>query len=347
MSEPRVLQVYPDDEGGGPVHVRMLREVLGSEVRWEEMPLDPQDLHRAGGWLRVPREVGRRLAGPPAIAHAQGVRTAAAVLLAARIRRSRFVVTIQGLHSIRRSRSPLVRILNRFVLSSADLVLVTGASDAKTIVEERLALSSKVRVIRPAFESRDTVDREAARRQLHLPKDATVVLWMGRFSPEKDPVTFARAISLIRSDSQIVAIMAGDGPLLSRVEAVVAREGLSDRLRLAGWLADPGPAVAASDLYVNTSLWEGMPHSALEAGGAGCALVMTDRPGNRDLVGAGVPAVLVPAGSAQRLASEIERLALDADRRAKMGKEAAGVIGRTFTLENLHDDVMSAYRELA
>jgi glycosyltransferase involved in cell wall biosynthesis len=121
---------------------------------------------------------------------------------------------------------------------------------------------------------------------------------------------------------------------------------LVQRVRILGWLDDPSDLLAATDILVSTSTWEGMPMSVLEAAAAGCSLVLTDVPGNRDVVGAGIPALLVPPGRPDELAAAIDELASDPARRAEMGEEASRVARDRFTPEALADGVLSAYRTL-
>jgi glycosyltransferase involved in cell wall biosynthesis len=86
--------------------------------------------------------------------------------------------------------------------------------------------------------------------------------------------------------------------------------------------------------------------TVIEAAVAGCSLVLTDVPGNRDLVDAGVPALLVPPGRADRLADAIVRLAADPERRSEMADEASRVVRERFTPEALGEGVLSIYRTL-
>jgi glycosyltransferase involved in cell wall biosynthesis len=90
-----------------------------------------------------------------------------------------------------------------------------------------------------------------------------------------------------------------------------------------------------------------MPMSVLEAAAAGSSLVLTDVPGNRDLVDAGMPALLVPPGRPDRIAEAIDRLAADPARRVEMGNVASRVTRERFTPRALADAIRSVYRTLA
>ncbi len=335
------VHVYLDDGGGGPSHVELLRSVLATHWRLRAIALDPRVSLRSpclliqslrSVWRAVPRSGG--------IVHAHGVRAAAIGATIARMRGARSVVTVHGLHSLRRSPIAPIVWANRLVLGLADRVLVLSGSDRQSVLRHRLARPERVVTIRSGFSRRVGANRAEARRRLRIPHGSVAVAWVGRLSPEKDPLAFVSAILAL--DQPTLALMAGDGPLRLAVDQAV-REG---DVRMLGWLDDPAPLLAAADIFVNTSRWEGLPLAVLEAAAAGLPLVLTDVPGNRDLSEAGIPAILVPADRPAELAAAIARLARDPVLRAEMGREASLVVARTFTPEALAEDVLAAYRGL-
>ena len=80
---------------------------------------------------------------------------------------------------------------------------------------------------------------------------------------------------------------------------------------------------AASDLIVLTSDNEGMPVALIEAAMQGVPAVATDVGAVRQVVADGVSGVVVPVGDAERLATAVESVARDPERRAEMGRSAA------------------------
>jgi glycosyltransferase involved in cell wall biosynthesis len=233
--------------------------------------------------------------------------------------------------------------MNRAILRRADRVLVFSASDRDACSTWRLADPSRVTVIRAAFELPRFADRDGARRAMSIPAGVVAVGWVGRLCLQKDPITFVRAMrGAERRD--LLGLMAGDGPLKGDV---IRACGGSGAVRLLGWVADPAQLLAAADLFVSTSKWEGMPLAALEAAARGLPLILTDVPGNRDLADAGTEAILVPAGDGDAVAAAIQQLADDPPLRARMGEAASAIARRTFTPEALAEDVLAVYRNLA
>ena len=342
---PRVIQVFLEDGGGGPSHARILGRAIAGKVGNLEVPIDPRSLRRPRGWMDTTLQIVR-LASRDSIVHAHGVRVAAAVLPAVLWRRARLVITVHGLHAIRRNPSPVTRLIVRSVLRKADLVLAYGLSDTRTILQQNLAAPSRVRRIHPVFESPPIGDRAEARRRLGLPGEAVVCLWLGRLSQEKDPVAFVRAFQEI-PQGNIVGLIVGDGPLRDEMQGEMRLAGLESRVKWLGRLNDPGPAIAAADIFVSTSRWEAfLSQAGLESGSAGLALLLSDVPGNRDFVEEGGSAILVPAGAPGPLAEAIRQLAADPERLRENGALASGLINEAYTPEHLGSDVLAAYREV-
>jgi glycosyltransferase EpsD len=345
---PRVVHVYLDEPGGGPVHVALLREVLGDAVRSEAVGLNPRLLGLSPvGWILAWREIARRMGSETAILHAHGVRAAAAIVLPARRSRVPLLVTVHGLHALRRSRGPsalAARAINRFAFKSADRVLVTSEADRQLILERRLAAQDRVHRIHPVHRPQAQMVRSEARQIFGLGDEVDVLLWLGRMAEEKDPITFIRALKTVEGNHWI-GLLVGDGPLFRELRILAEAAGLLPRIRLTGWMQDPSPAFAASDVFVSTSKWEGFPMAALEAAAAGLPLVLTDCPGNRDVVASGIPAVLVPPGDDQAVSREVGRLLEDPELRQRLGRESLTAVAR-LTPERLREEMLATYGEI-
>jgi glycosyltransferase involved in cell wall biosynthesis len=338
-----VHQVWLDGSGGGDVHARLLVDEFARGPRAaRQLPLDPDNARSPARCVRTAwrllLSIRRR-----GIVHAHGVRAAMLALPAVKVRRARLVVTVHGLHVERRDASAPTRWMARRVLRAADSVLVLSESDRRAVVDGGYAMSDRVKRVRAAIADPEPRDRTTARRGYDVAGDEVLVAWVGRLAPEKDPVTFVRTFDRLDPAASIRAVVAGGGPSMGEVARLAAETPSID---LAGWLEEIGSLFAAADVFVSSSRWEGFPLAPLEAAAAQLPLILTDVPGNRDVVEAGVPAILVPPGDPQALATAIEELASDPERRAEMGMRGAEVVRSTFTPGALAEDVLEVYRSL-
>ncbi len=106
------------------------------------------------------------------------------------------------------------------------------------------------------------------------------------------------------------------------MEALLRGAGLGGRLRLLGYREDVPALMAAADIFVLPSRFEGLPMSVIEAMLTGLPVVACDVRGPAEQVVLSVTGLLVPVGDAPALAGALRRLASDAELRARMG--AAG-----------------------
>jgi len=153
-----------------------------------------------------------------------------------------------------------------------------------------------------------TVDRSASSdlRASLVPPGGILIGSVGRLDKQKgfeDFVRAARKVVEMRSDVHFA--IAGDGPLRTQIEKLIAELDLTSRFRLCGFREDPGNFVEALDLFVSSSLWEGLPLSVMEAILLRKPVVATDVGGNSEIIVPGVTGELVPPSDPEALASTI------------------------------------------
>lgn len=107
--------------------------------------------------------------------------------------------------------------------------------------------------------------------------DPPQLLFIGRFSPEKNPTAVPIILSRIK-DGNWKCKMIGNGPQLDEVKELINRLELEERITLTGWQSqeDVTTALLSSDILVMPSLREGMPMAGLQALAAGNALVLSN-----------------------------------------------------------------------
>jgi len=174
-----------------------------------------------------------------------------------------------------------------------------------------------------------------------------MILSTGRLAEQKGLEYLIRAAALIRRDVPAARIvLAGDGPLGRELAELVASLGLEDAVALLGHRSDIGDLLAASDLVVLPSLWEGMSISLLEAMAAARPVVTTSIGSNREVTNDGEAAVLVPPKDPESLAAAIRSIATDEARRQILGKKGQQVQRERYTMSRMLDAYMGEYERL-
>lgn len=137
--------------------------------------------------------------------------------------------------------------------------------------------------------------------------DVPHLLAMGRFVRQKGFDTLLRAFALLLARRPAQLTLAGDGPDRVALKALARELGISDHVHFPGLVADPFDRMAAADLFVLSSRWEGMPGVLVEAMAMGCPVISTDCPGgSRELLRQGALGPLVPVDDPAALADGMD-----------------------------------------
>mgnify|MGYP001033215171 CR=1 FL=1 len=234
---------------------------------------------------------------------------------------------------------PLTALTHRVVCVCA---AVRDAQRARTPwAERRLAL------IPNGISEAPPADRAAARAALGLAADDVAVLTVASLTPAKAQDVLVEAFALVaRTVPAARLLLAGDGPLRAGLEERSRRLGLEGRVRFLGARDDVPALFAAADLFVLSSVREGLSLSLLEAMRAGRAAVVTDVGGNREACVPGETGLLVPVGDVAALARSLAELATDRATREAWGRSARRRWEETFTADHMVRATEALYREL-
>jgi glycosyltransferase involved in cell wall biosynthesis len=176
------------------------------------------------------------------------------------------------------------------------------------------------------------------RTELGVPDSAALVVTVARLAPQKGLDVLLEALALLR-DRPLLAVVAGDGPLEAEFRS--RADDVRLPLRLLGVRRDVPDLLAAADVVVVPSLWEGQSLLVQEALRAGAALVVTDAGGNREVTGDA--AVLVPPGDAAALAAGIAAVLDDPGRAARLRAAARDRAARLPTASEALAQVRTVY----
>jgi len=181
--------------------------------------------------------------------------------------------------------------------------------------------------------------RRELRTKLGVPADAVVVLYVGRLSPEKGVAMLVEAFARVADRApEALLFMVGDGPSRPSLEAL--REGLGLAARRVVFTGRVDPQVVklwmqASDIFSLVSPNEGFPCALVEAMATGLCSVVSDIPGNTQLVHAGEHGLLAPFDDQERIAEAILTLLRDPAQRARMGAQARTLVVEQFSTEQI------------
>lgn len=145
---------------------------------------------------------------------------------------------------------------------------------------EKLIASGKVKVLANAVDAAryrfDPDKRNEIREQLHL-KEKLVIVCVARFRPEKNQSFLLDVLrQMCRERHDVVFVFAGEGPCEDEVKRKAEEYHLGEHTRFLGMRTDIPDILSASDAFVLSSLWEGLPVTVIEAQANGLHCVVTE-----------------------------------------------------------------------
>lgn len=233
-----------------------------------------------------------------------------------------------------------------------DVALAVSESTADFVIKARKVRPSRVRVVylgapldefgRPATEQ----ERATARAQLGITADEVVMGTVTRLHDSKGNEYLVEAARLVLDQRPHAKFfLFGEGPLLGDLQAQAQRLGLGDRFVFGGFVKDVRGALAAFDISVFPSLWEGTPLTVFEALAAGKSIVSTDADGLREVLTPDEDALMVPRRNARALADAMVRLMDEPATRTMLGA-AARRTAESFDIQLFVDKMQELYVRL-
>ena len=232
-------------------------------------------------------------------------------------------------------RSLLLALERRAARSTTHFIVVSRANLERGVAlgivarEKATLIRSGVMLGRFEAAGREEASRSASgfRRELGLSPGAPVVGMIACLKPQKSPLTFVEVAARVAAKLPDASfVLAGDGELRARVLARAAALGLGGRLHVLGWRRDIPRVMAALDVLLLTSLWEGLPKVLPEAIAAGVPVVATAVDGALDILDDGVNGFLCNPGDVEGMAERVRRLLRDPELRRELAGRARAVL---------------------
>jgi sugar transferase (PEP-CTERM/EpsH1 system associated) len=236
--------------------------------------------------------------------------------------------------------------LNRITGLLTDRVVCVSQQVADFIVQEVGIPRYKILVVPNGIDVRHFEHlpaKQQARAMLGLSVDRMLIGTVARLDPVKRLDVLLHAMRSLRD---VDAVIVGDGPEGAQLEAMSERSGLAGRVHFAGRQDEVQTWLAALDVFVLSSDWEGMPNTVLEAMAGGLPVVATAVGGTPEVVVDGVTGMLVPPRDPDALARAITHLLRAPALRHQIGRAGRERVGKHFTLEQMVSRTEALYEEL-
>ena len=240
---------------------------------------------------------------------------------------------------------PPARVVHRYAFSHGVIPIAVGEEVAVSM--RRLYGIPQCKVIANCIPTstyaNPGVSRGQWRGQEGFAEDDVLLVCVARFARQKNHALLLKAFAqMFARHPNARLLLVGDGVLREELETQVIRLDLAGRVRFLGLRTDIPEVLAASDVFVLSSEFEGNPLSVLEAMAAGLPTVSTAVGGVPSLLENGTSGILIHSGDEEGLSKAMESLLLNRNLRQSMGVAAARRARERFDVANM----VRAYEEV-
>lgn len=225
-------------------------------------------------------------------------------------------------------------LLERFCANFTDVLIVVSEFDKAKGIALGIGREEKYRIVRYGIDQsafKKNSGSELKRSLGVFPQDVLVGT-VCCLKPQKAPQDFVKVAYLIsRQHPNVKFILAGDGELRPEVEKLIQKYSLKNKVTLSGWRNDITEIMPAFDIFVLTSLWEGLPVSVLEAMSCSKPVVATDTGGIKEVIIDGKTGYLVEPHDVNGISNKLRGLIENEDLRNSIGESARISLGQKFS----------------
>ncbi|MHB2025061.1 MAG: glycosyltransferase [Elusimicrobiota bacterium] len=249
-----------------------------------------------------------------------------------------------------RTRSAASLALDRVLKSRDDLLICESDASREFLIRNQGYHPAKVVTVY------NGIDPEAAtipdskimilRKQARVQSGDFFIGSCGRLDAQKNHECLIRALAQIKDRLTWRCVILGEGPKRARLQSLIRRFGLLDRVRLLGERLDMADWASCFDLFVLPSLWEGLPNVLLEAMSAGAPCAASAVDGIPEVVGNGETGFLFPPGDPGALARAIMTAASDKALLKKIGRAGQGFVRGKFLFSSMISNYETIYEAL-
>lgn len=225
--------------------------------------------------------------------------------------------------------------------------IVAVSEDTRRHLESSLGLPRGIVDVVPNGIPVRTGDGSRVRHELGIAASELVLVAVGSLMARKGHAVLLSAMADLCRRSTMPGwrlLIAGQGAERPRLEAMIREQALENHVHLLGPRNDVPDLLAAADIFVMPSLWEGLPLAILEAMFAGKAIIASRTSGIPEAIDDRVNGLLTPPGDIGALSGALQLLIQNAEYRAELGQAAQQRARARFTIAAVADAYERLYR---
>ncbi len=235
---------------------------------------------------------------------------------------------------------------NKIALNRCDKI-ISNSVQTKNFLKNIGINSRKIRVVYNGIDREMIKARASEIPDKNVALKGTIVGTVGRLMPIKNYSFFLHvAKEVLNDDHKIEFLIIGNGIERNKLENLASSLGILENVIFAGWVENPYPLIAKMDIFVLTSLWEGLGIVLMEAMALGKPVIATKVGGIPEVVEDGKSGILIPPDDVESFSKAISTLLKKPEMREKMGERGTEIVKKKFAFEEMIDSIEKEYMSL-
>jgi sugar transferase (PEP-CTERM/EpsH1 system associated) len=282
----------------------------------------------------------------PHILHTHAWGTLCEGIIGARL--ARIPVVIHGEHGTIQQKAANICV-QRMFWNFTNQILTVSKAHKENLTKTIGYPPSRIKVIINGVDTKrfsNVKKSESIRDFLGITEKDIVIGIVGRLVPVKNQKMLIKAFAILaRRYLNVKLILVGDGPLKNELFQLAASLGVSSRVMFLGRRSDIPEILQSMDIFVLTSISEGMSNTILEAMSSRLPVVASDVGGNSEIVKKDVTGFLVPSNNKNALVDALKILIENPVKRNEMGVAGRKLIEMHFSLETMVENYENLYKD--
>ena len=185
------------------------------------------------------------------------------------------------------------------------------------------------------------------RKSLNINKESILIGSVGRLSLQKDPLTMIKAITIVKKNIQNVhLVLVGDGDMKKELIEEIEKHKIQNYVHLVGNIMDIWNVYPSLDLFIMSSIYEGLGRSITEALCCKIPVVCTNVEGVPEIVRNNITGLLVEPRDHLKLANAIISSLNNIDKSKKMAENGSEFVNENFDVKKMVADIDDLYEKL-
>lgn len=252
-------------------------------------------------------------------------------------------------HNIQEKYHPVTKILNKYSYNHQSLALGVSEDVTRSIVENinpNIRVKTLLNGVNTEQFQRDQFKGVQVRKKYGIPEKSVVIGNVAVFREQKGISDWIRAFKKISERiPNVYGLLVGAGPKEEEIKSLIMEMGLGERVILPGLQTDTISYFSAMDIFMMSSLFEGLPIALLEAMSMECAVTSTKAGGVVEVISSETDGLLCEVGDWENLALLTEQLVLDENERIKYQMAARKRVENSFSLKKMVESLEGIYVE--